>query len=51
MKDHKMLIRVPVEWHRQVKAEAALLGMSMSKLVITAVNEYLEKVKEAKKDG
>lgn len=38
----KMAIRVPEEWHRHVKAEAALRGTTVSKLIRTAVNEWLK---------
>jgi len=38
----KMVIRVPEEWHRYVKAEAALRGTSISKLVRNAVDEWLK---------
>ncbi|MCL6479974.1 MAG: ribbon-helix-helix protein, CopG family [Peptococcaceae bacterium] len=48
----KMAIRVPEEWHRQVKAEAALRGTTVSKLIRTAVDEWLKQnPREAAKDG
>lgn len=51
----KLTIRVPEEWHRKVKAEAALRGTTVSKLVRQAVNEWLkhnprEAGENAKKD-
>lgn len=38
----KLTIRVPEQWHREVKSEAALRGTTVSKLVRTAVNEWLK---------
>jgi predicted DNA binding CopG/RHH family protein len=43
--DLRMTIRVPEAWHRKVKSEAALRGMSLSQLIRTAVDEWLEKNK------
>lgn len=40
--DSKLTVRVPEEWHRQVKAEAALRGIAVSKLVRMAVDEWLK---------
>jgi len=37
----KMAIRVPLDWHRRVKAEAALRGMTVSRIVRVAVDEWL----------
>lgn len=50
--ESKMVIRVPEEWHRYVKAEAALRGTSISKLVRNAVDEWLRQNPwEGFKDG
>lgn len=48
--DYKMVVRVPKEWHRRVKAEAALRGISLSQLIRDAVNEYLEKDKNLRRN-
>lgn len=40
--ESKLLIRVPEDWRRQVKAEAALRGITISQLIRTAVDEYLK---------
>ncbi|MEW6423664.1 MAG: toxin-antitoxin system HicB family antitoxin [Bacillota bacterium] len=48
--EHKFCVRVPIEWHRKAKAEAALMGLSLGKLVVIAVNEYIEREK-ARKGG
>lgn len=37
----KMAIRVPEDWHRQIKAEAALRGITVSWLIRVSVDEYL----------
>lgn len=48
----QMTLRVPQEWHRRVKAEAALRGVTVSFLVRTAVDYYLElNAKEANTNG
>lgn len=39
----KMAIRVPEEWHRRIKAEAALRGITVSWLIRTATDEYLKR--------
>lgn len=36
----------PEDLHRQVKANAALMGISMKELMIRALIEFLEKKKE-----
>lgn len=40
--DALMAIRVPEGWRRQVKAEAALRGMTISSLIRAAVDYYLK---------
>lgn len=49
----KMTIRVPEAWHRRIKAEAAFRGLSVSKMIRTAVDEWLKNnpVKEADSNG
>lgn len=37
----ELLIRVPEDWRRWVKSEAALRGITVSWLVRAAVSEYL----------
>ena len=37
----KLTIRVPEEWHRKIKAEAALRGLKLSQLVRNAVDDWL----------
>lgn len=49
----KMTIRADENWHRKIKVEAAKRGMTISRLVMTAVDEWLKNnpVKEANSDG
>ena len=42
MEETKMTLTVPDEWHRSIKVEAALRGMTIKDIVITSVNEWLE---------
>lgn len=51
--DTKMAIRVPVDWHRQVKAEAALRGITVSWLIRISVDDWLARNprEEANKHG
>ena len=48
-----LAIRVPDEWRQRLKVEAALRGTTMAKLVVRAVDEYLERnpVREASTNG
>lgn len=39
--ESKLLIRVPEDWRRRIKAEAALRGITVSWLIRTAVDEWL----------
>lgn len=39
----KVTFWATVNWHRLIKAEAALRGLSISELVRSAVDEYLAK--------
>lgn len=39
----KVALRVPEEWHHRAKAQAALRGITVSWLVRTAVDEWLER--------
>ena len=41
--DAKLVFRVPSEWHRRVKVEAALRGMTITAIIRTAVDEWLER--------
>lgn len=41
--DAQLVLRVPSEWHRRVKVEAAYRGMTITKIVRTAVDEWLER--------
>ncbi|MEW6771862.1 MAG: plasmid partition protein ParG [Bacillota bacterium] len=36
-------VRVNPEWHRRVKAEAALRGITLAEMVRKAVDEWLER--------
>jgi len=39
--DSKLVLRVPTEWHRRIKSEAALRGITISGMIRTAVDEWL----------
>lgn len=41
--ESKMVIRVTEDWHRKVKAEAALRGMTISNLIRQAVDDWLKR--------
>jgi len=49
----KMTIRAEESWHRKIKVEAAMRGITVSWLVRTAVDEWLERnpIKEANQNG
>ena len=51
--DTKMTIRVPEAWHRRIKSEAALRGLTVSSMIKVAVDEWLERnpIKEGNNDG
>jgi len=48
-----MTINVDDDWHRKIKVEAAMRGITVSWLVRTAVDEWLERnpIKEANQNG
>jgi len=48
-----MTIRVPEAWHRRIKSEAALRGLTVSSMIKVAVDEWLERnpIKEGNNDG
>jgi len=46
--DYIFTIRVPKEWHRKTKSEAALRGISLGRLIVEAVNEYLSNERREK---
>ena len=39
----KYLIDLPEDLHRKIKAEAALMGISLKEFIIRALTEYLKK--------
>ncbi len=41
----KYIIDFPDDFHRRVKAEAALMGISLKELIIRAITEFLKKRK------
>ncbi len=52
MKEHKTTVRLPVELHRRVKAEAVLQGKTFSEALREALEQWLEKDSpEPKQEG
>jgi predicted HicB family RNase H-like nuclease len=37
-----MTFNVPSDWHRKIKIEAAIRGITVTNLIIEAVNEWLK---------
>ncbi|MGB9866852.1 MAG: hypothetical protein ACPLPR_02950 [Bacillota bacterium] len=53
MNSYKMTLPVPQDWHRRVKAEAAIRGLKLNRLIMSAVDEWLKRnpIKEGNRDG
>jgi hypothetical protein len=45
----KLTAFIPKDLHAKIKAQSAILGVSMAKLVCAALNFYLDSLKNCKK--
>jgi len=42
-KDESLSLRVPPEWKRRLKMESVIRDMSMTKIIVQAVDEWLKR--------